>query len=379
MQMSELFQKLRWAASEEPYRGAQLELVIRGAGFLQVLGALVALALCAFRPPTAQIGALGWALVGSGSAFSIVLGLLRLTLRLRPSFSALRAVSVIGIVQIGLLQWLSGGAEPYAQLLLLPMLGAGFSEPMWRCAQVSALAVLVAFAPALYGHLYVLATVSEFGLLAPMTLMTSFVIGSTRVHRALLKDAREQATMLAHRDQLTGMPNRRAFDEQLARVAAAAELDGVSVSLLLCDVDSFKPINDNFGHAAGDEVLRAIGTALSAAVRGPDVAFRWAGDEFAVILPETDLEGAERVAARLRSAVFGQCSRPDGSPVVIGIGVAEMRAGMTLEQVLVEADRALFEQKSGRDDSSRAPRGWAEIRAAGSGRRIRSRERAARP
>lgn len=379
MQMSELFEKVRSAAGEEPYRGAQLELVIRGAGFLQALGAVAALALCAFDPPTVHLGAAGWWLVLPGSVVSIVLGALRVTLSVRPGLRTLRTASLVGVAEIGLLQWLAGGAAPYTQLLLLPMLGAGFSEPVWRCLQVSALAVLAAFAPSLYAHQDVLQTVTEFSLLGILTLMTSFVIASTRTHRALLKDAREQATLLANRDQLTGMPNRRAFEEQLQRVAAAADLDGASLSLLLCDVDSFKSINDRFGHAAGDEVLRAIGAALSGAVRGPDAAFRWAGDEFAVILPETGLDAARHVAARLRAAVFGRCVRPDGSPVAIGIGVAEKRPGMSAEQVVIEADRALFAQKAGRT-SAETPRtgvrGWADIRAAGPGRRIRSRARA---
>lgn len=374
--MSELFQKLRSAAAEEPYRGAQLELIIRGAGFLQMLGALAVLALCAFDPPTAQIGSAGWVAIALGSAVAIALAGLRVTLRLRPSQRTLRTASLVGIVQIGLLQWLCGGAAPFTQLLLLPALGAGLSEPVGRCAQVAVLAFAVALAPLLYAHLDVLATVTEFSLVSLLTLMTSFVIASTRTHRALLKDAREHATLLANRDQLTGMPNRRAFDEQLAREAAAAHLEGSSLSLLLCDVDFFKPINDSFGHAAGDAVLCSIGAALSGAVRGPDVAFRWAGDEFAVILPETNLENAHRVADRLRAAVLAHCTRPDGSPVAIGIGVAEMRGGMTVEQVLAEADRALFSHKASRAGPSRTGRDWEDIRATGSGRRIRSRARA---
>ncbi len=331
------------------YRGAQHELILRGSGFLGIFGSVVALVLMAFYPPTAQIGVFGWVLVVPLTALSIVGGVLSVTLRHRPSLNAIHATSFTAVVQLAALMWLAGGGKaPYTQLLIAPMLGAGVGQPIRRCTPVLVLATLAALSPALYSSVDVLAIVTEFAMLSAMTTMTAFVITSTRTHRARLMDAGEHANALAHVDPLTGMPNRRAFDETLAHAIDSRGIDGTLVSLLLCDVNSFKQVNDKFGHAVGDEVLQSVAQALSDAVRRPDTAFRWAGDEFAVILRASDELGASRVAARIREAVSQQCVRPDGEQITIGTGVAELKPGMSAEEVLVDADRALFSHKAQR-------------------------------
>lgn len=339
----------RASGAEDPYRGAQYDLILRGSGFLGIVGALAALAITPFYPPTAQIGAVGWLLVIPGCAVGIATGVLSLTLRHHPSVTAIHASSFTGAAQIALLQWLAGGGKaPYLQLLVLPMLGAGVSQPLGRCAHVVIAAWLAALSPLLYSDVDVLATVTEFTLLSVMTLMTAYVLSSTREHRARLKDAGEQANVLAHLDPLTGMANRRAFDQALALAIEGLASGEQPTSLLLCDVNSFKQVNDRFGHAVGDEVLCSIATALTDAVRGPDAAFRWAGDEFAVILSNTDEIGAAGVAARLRDTVTRLCRHPDGSEVTIGTGVAQLKPGMSSDDILIGADRALFLQKSHR-------------------------------
>lgn len=336
-------------ASRDLYRGAQADLIVRGSGFLSIVGSVVALTLTVFYPPTAQIGAIGWAIVLPTSLLGILLGSASLALRHRPSMTAIHASSFTGIAQVAGLQWLAGGGKaPYIQLLMLPMLGSGAGQPLRRCAPVVLVAGLAAFSPLLYGSAEVASTATEFTLLSVMTMMIATVVSSTRTHRARLKDASEHANLLAHVDPLTGMPNRRAFDESLEHAMACAELNGAPVSLLLCDVDSFKHINDTFGHAAGDEALRSIARALSSSVRGPDMAFRWAGDEFAVILRDSDGAGAERAAARLREAVALQCRRPDGVRISLGVGVAELAVEMSTDEVLAAADAALFSQKQRR-------------------------------
>ena len=339
----------RSSIREDAYRGAQRDLIYRGSGVLSIVGSATSLVLMAFYPPTVALGAVGWALAVPTAVLSIVLGGRSYTLRYRPSITSVYRSSFIGIAQIALLQWLAGGGDaPYIQLLMLPMLGAAAGHPLRRCVPVALFASLAALSPLLYGSIDVSSTIAEFWLLSVMTLMTADVISSTRRHRAQLEDAGEHANVLAHVDPLTGMPNRRAFDEALALAVESSVEGGPSVSLLLCDVNSFKQINDTFGHAAGDHVLRAIARTLSEAMRRPDAAFRWAGDEFAVILRDTDEAGASRVAARLRKAVAGECRRPDGSAVTLGSGVAALKPGMSIEEVLVEADRALFCQKARR-------------------------------
>ncbi len=339
----------RQVIREDAYRGAQRDLIYRGSGVLSLVGSVTSLVLMALYPPTVAWGALGWALAVPAAILSIVLGCLSCTLTYQPSLTSVYSSSFVGIAQIGVLQWLAGGGKaPYVQLLMLPMLGAATGHPVRRCVPVALLASLAALSPLLYGSIDVPGTITEFWLLSVMTLMTAVVVSSTRTHRARLEDAGEHANVLAHVDPLTAMPNRRAFDEALALAAESSAAGGAAVSLLLCDVNTFKQINDTFGHAAGDRVLQAIARTLTDAMRRPDAAFRWAGDEFAVILRDTDEAGASRVAARLRRAVAGECRRPDGGTVTLGTGFAALKPGMNVEEVLVEADRALFCHKARR-------------------------------
>lgn len=342
------------------YRGAQLDVVVRGCGFLFFLGAFGALALTPFYPPTVQLGAAGWALVVPPASVSLALGLASVTLRYRPSLRVISLSSFTGVLLLAVLQWLAGGGRaPYVQLLLLPALGAGISEPVLRCGQVALCALLAALSPLLYSTIDVPMTVAEFVLVGAMSMMSAAVVGTTRAHRALLKDAGERARALAHVDALTGMPNRRAFDAMLAESIDCARASRRPISLLLCDVDSFKEVNDAFGHACGDEVLCGLAHVLSGAVRRPDVAFRWAGDEFAVILTDADRAAAAAVAQRLRGVVARGCSRPDGQPLALGVGVAQLEDGMSTEELLVAADRQLFDYKA------RAKRSRHAARAAG--------------
>jgi diguanylate cyclase (GGDEF)-like protein len=334
---------------DDLYRGAQYDKICRLSGALSIAGGALALALMALYPPTAQIGAWGWVLVVPMTVLSIVVGALRMTLRVRPTINEVYGGSVAGVAELSLLQWLAGGGHaPFVQLMLLPMIGVAGSLSVRRCGVVVALTLVAALLPAAYSSIDLLGTTLEFALAGTMTLMLATVFVSTRSHRALLKDAGDLADRLAHVDQLTGMPNRRAFDEELELGMQCAHADGTPLSIVLCDVNSFKQINDRFGHAAGDDALRAIARALGESVRKPESAFRWAGDEFAVILHGADQAGAERVAKRLRESVRKRCRRPDGQPIAIGAGVAQLRQGMTRDELLADADRALFAQKEAR-------------------------------
>ena len=347
----------RPAVRSDRYSGAQQDVVVRGSGFLSILGAASVLVLAPFFPPTAQLGTVGWFVLVPATLASLGLGVLHVKLRRRPSMAALRFSSFTGVLEIGLVQWLAGGGRaPYVQLLLLPLFGAGTGQPVAVCAQVSVLAMAAALSPALYSSVDLATSIVEFSLLSVMTLMTAVVIASTRAHRAQLQEAGDRANVLAHLDALTGMGNRLAFDEALAATLEASERKGSPVALLLCDVDSFKQINDRFGHPGGDEVLRCIAHTLTSSVRAPDLAFRWAGDEFAVILRDSDEAGAAAVAARLQEAVWQGCRRPDGRPVSIGVGVAVRAPGMTAEDLLRASDQGLLSEKARR----------SQLRSAGS-------------
>jgi diguanylate cyclase (GGDEF)-like protein/PAS domain S-box-containing protein len=173
------------------------------------------------------------------------------------------------------------------------------------------------------------------------------------------KDLEEKLATLAIEDGLTGLANRRRFDERLLEEWGRAYRDGTSLSLLLIDVDHFKKFNDEYGHPAGDECLRSIAGVLTAeARRAPDLAARYGGEEFVMLLPNTDAAGCARIGNRIRSALgkLGMPHRqnlPSGQ-VTVSLGGAVCRPGAERSAdpaSLVEAaDRALYAAKDGGRD-----------------------------
>ncbi len=156
-----------------------------------------------------------------------------------------------------------------------------------------------------------------------------------------------EVSRLASTDGLTGVSNRRVFEETLRREAARATRTGEPLSLVLLDVDHFKQVNDRHGHQVGDDVLRHVGRVLADAGRGSDLSARYGGEEFAVLLPACDGPEAVAVADRLRAGLAA------GAPVPItaSAGVATLGAGAPTPEALVgAADGALYEAKgAGRD------------------------------
>ncbi len=160
---------------------------------------------------------------------------------------------------------------------------------------------------------------------------------------------------LAITDALTGLANRRRFDEHFAAEIARAARSGEPLSLVLCDVDNFKKYNDRYGHPEGDACLVAVARALSSLVRRPaDLAARYGGEEFALVLPSTNEEGARRVVDRLCASVRALAivhEANDGRGVVtMSAGVATVVGGWTTAEVIALADRALYEAKTGGRD-----------------------------
>ena len=154
-------------------------------------------------------------------------------------------------------------------------------------------------------------------------------------------------------DGLTGLANRRQADETLATELARVERIGGPVGLILADVDDFKVVNDRHGHPTGDMVLRDLAATLRETVREIDTAARWGGEEFAVILPGTDLEGAAQVAERLRVALSErEILSVLGEPlhVTASFGAAASSSSTTVAQLVGAADEALYRAKrAGKD------------------------------
>jgi diguanylate cyclase (GGDEF)-like protein len=160
---------------------------------------------------------------------------------------------------------------------------------------------------------------------------------------------------LARTDALTGLLNRRAFDEQLQREIRRTIRTGQPLALLLGDVDHFKQINDRLGHAAGDEALTHVAQTLTHTARTVDTVARVGGEEFALLLPGTDLQGALDAAERLRTALR---AGPDGLTMSFGV-VEAPQHGHTPDDLLRAADRALYTAKQRGRDRAVAPEGAA--------------------
>jgi diguanylate cyclase (GGDEF)-like protein len=146
---------------------------------------------------------------------------------------------------------------------------------------------------------------------------------------------------LANRDPLTQLRNRRAFIEVADQELARARRNRHSTAVVMADIDRFKPLNDQFGHAVGDEVLKQVAETLVTTFRGQDVICRWGGEEFVALLPETDLEAARLAAERARSSTT---DGPESSlSVSITLGVAVV--SHDLHEAIEAADRAMYEGK----------------------------------
>lgn len=163
---------------------------------------------------------------------------------------------------------------------------------------------------------------------------------------------RQQAT----RDGLTGLSNRRHLDEALPQAVELSLATYTDLAVLMIDVDYFKMLNDTLGHAAGDELLRQIAQLIRSTVRDTDTAFRCGGDEFVVILPNTGEVVALQMAARLRSLVdsLGKTIKVSRPPrLSIGVASLATTGARTAHELLVAADRALYDIKSTRPMPSR--------------------------
>jgi len=204
-----------------------------------------------------------------------------------------------------------------------------------------------------YGGALVMAGINEELLRHKQQLMDTLMIKETLIKeldesREQLRISNEELTHLANTDGLTGLYNHKYFHEYLDNMFRYLEEEDDHISLIIMDLDRFKQYNDTYGHLKGDAVLRDLGEIILECIGEDDVAARYGGDEFAIILPGQDEEDAKKLAERIRKALDDYGRRNPGFVKIgVSIGIASNTHGITTkEQLFRQADRNMYRQKS---------------------------------
>ncbi|MEC4749350.1 diguanylate cyclase [Methylomicrobium sp. Wu6] len=184
------------------------------------------------------------------------------------------------------------------------------------------------------------------GALLLLLALREFVVSR---HKMRLQALNKELELLSNTDMLTGIANRRLLNHAFAKEIARARRYHSSFSVIMLDIDYFKTINDNFGHQAGDHVLQMLAVLLDETVRANDLVGRWGGEEFLLLCPETDLNGALQLANTIRQKIQ---QYDFGLPLIVtvSLGVAEYHESQSLEDLIKIADTALYNaKKAGRN------------------------------
>lgn len=316
---------------------------VRIGNLLSVVILAMLAAYIATTPDGPNRGQLWWWLVAASVMTAITLLLpWRVLFERRWGQRVLLAWSLAVITFLMVGTAIDGGVDsPLSVLLVLPLI---FAAMAYRPTYVIGFGVMVVAGRGIVG----LATETldgSYGLLRTGTMTTIAVLcaviaASHRQQSERLAAVAARLDELAHRDQLTGCLNRRAFELELEQ---CIDRDG-PLGLLLFDVDGFKQVNDTHGHLAGDALLARIAELLRANVRDGDAVARIGGDEFAVILPSADATAMDRAAMRFRS-VFEDVQVLDGVTVSVGHAHSE-DAGLDRERLMDLADRVMYRAKA---------------------------------
>ena len=179
--------------------------------------------------------------------------------------------------------------------------------------------------------------------------MTHHYLGQVESDSRQLSDELSRARMLSMTDELTGLPNRRAFLQRIEDEVARVQRYGFPLSFALIDLDFFKQINDKYGHAGGDEVLDLYSKKILSIFRHHDLVARYGGEEFAVLLPNTDAEGSMRALNKVRNRADQMHWKSNGETIKVptfSAGVSVYKPGETASTFIERADKALYRAKS---------------------------------
>jgi diguanylate cyclase (GGDEF)-like protein len=266
------------------------------------------------------------------------------------------AAAVAALLLVGLADYATGYEISFSLFYLVPISIATWYAGRWAGMAMAALSCVAWFGADMvashpYSHMAIPVwnALVRFGFFA----ITSLLLGA-------YKDALGHQRALARSDALTGLAGRRAFEETLAHDLALARRRGTPVSIAFLDLDDFKAVNDTRGHAEGDRVLGAVGEVLKRCLREADTASRFGGDEFAMVLPDTDARGAAKITANVQREILRAFGK-GGWPVGCSMGVVTMTVPGTAAHAAIDAaDKAMYEAK-------RAGKGTIVCRVLGAG------------
>ncbi|MEM8985668.1 MAG: GGDEF domain-containing protein [Pseudomonadota bacterium] len=184
-----------------------------------------------------------------------------------------------------------------------------------------------------------------------------------------LRDSVEKVRSEALTDGLTGIANRKCFDETLRALMAEAESSGEEMCLIVTDIDHFKAFNDTWGHQTGDQVLRLVASTMNANVKGRDLLARYGGEEFVVVLPQTSLEHGVTLANTMRQAIEAKrlkkrSTNEDLGTVTVSLGIAKFRPGEKPQALIERADQCLYAAKRAGRNRALSEEDLAKIEAA---------------
>jgi diguanylate cyclase (GGDEF)-like protein len=315
----------------------------------------------------AEVG--GFWLLAAGTA---PIGLLLVLYARRIPEGAYRWVMLLGSLIVTLSLYLNGerhgGPSAGNQVLYVWVaLYSGYFFSRW------ATAVQLGGIAAMYGGVLQIIHPGPVAVTRWLITVGMVTAAATIVH--VLKHRNDQLlghlSTAARTDALTGLVNRQGFDERLEQALSSDRRTGLQTALIIADVDRFKAINDLLGHAAGDAALRTVGRTALAVARNTDTVARMGGDEFAVILPDTDAEGAYAFAERVREAVIGS-NWGEPAALTMSFGIAASKAdGLHADVLTRSADRALYLAKElGRNQTVVAPGARESLRSAAAGQPV---------
>lgn len=331
-------------AGRDPYEHVELDTATRLGGAMLLSTTLFALVAVLISPAS---GPLGWPGVVTLLIGTLALGLFQLKRSSASRPTTLLLGVHLSLIGAALYRASAGPDAPFAQVLFVVTVYACMIHPPRRSAVVLASASALALTPVLYedvGRHFAAATVSQLLLIWCFGGIVAAWMTRVRRQRGEAKANSE----LARIDALTKLQNRRALEEALPGAVHHHRRHHRDLSVLVADLDDFKGINDTFGHQVGDQVLRKVAQSLAAGLRLSDPCFRWGGDEFVALLPEAGIGVAQDIATRVRETVALSCRTPDGRPVRITVGAAQLGSSESGEDLLARADAALLEGKAAR-------------------------------